>query len=600
MQVSNTHSDSWRMGELLLHASPPELLRNGQPVSLDRSSLLVLLALVTAHGEPVTKEQLLLEGWPNRVVHENSLAKAISRLRTALKPDAVDIKAVHGFGYRLEAAALERMATEPRQPPVPAGMPVRPVRKKSFAVLIAAVVCLCLSAIAAGTYYWQEYTDNAQADALLQFLAEDLLVSVDPYAAPANLEKQNEMRFMVERIVTTMDTRFAGEPNVLMTLHHAVARAFSGWGEYDKAVSHLQQAKRLAEAQALRAETIALEASLCNHLRLAGKTHAAEQACDIAVTNAARVDAPGLSAVRVERAKLLFEIGRYQAAVDELMMVLVSAGPATDQHIIADAHWFLGLSLRKLARFDDADAAFKALLESRQQLHPSNHPLIAWAYTDYGDFLVHVGRFEQANTLLGRAQEIFTVTLGPEHVESVSPAYSLGVMYNETQRWADAISTLNTVLAVYQQGLGADHLWTLYTLGELALAYAGAGDTEKARALLAQSRTIGERQLYGRPSKSAHFHMRWAQALLQMQDYAGADAELALARQALRDGFPTDHPLHATGYCLAANLSLAQGDRSGARLLTNRCAQQMGALNMPASFPLNAQLASLNRALAEG
>lgn len=596
MSGSNQNKDSWIIGELQFHTAPPELLRNGRPVALDPSGLLILQALVEAGGEPVSKAELLHLGWPNRIVHENSLAKAISRLRSALKRDGVQIKAVHGFGYKLEAQSLQQRSPAPEQPELQSDTAGHKSRMLSI-VLASAGVCILVAATS--VFFWREYTDNAQADALLQFLAEDLLVSVDPYAAPANLEKQGEMRFMVERIVTTMDARFANEPKVLMTLHHAVARAYSGWGEYDKAVNHLQQSKRLAEQLALRAETIALEASLCNHLRLAGKTHAAEQACDIAVTNAARADAPGLLAVRVERAKLLFEIGRYQAAVDELMMVLVSAGPATERHIIADAHWFLGLSFRKLARFDDADAAFKALLDTRHEMDQVSHPLMAWAYTDYGDFLVHVGRFEQAAILLRRAEDIFTKTLGREHVESVAPAYSLGVMYNETQRWSDAIAALEPVLHVYQQGLGSDHLWTLYTLGELALAYAGAGDSESARSLLTQSRAIAQRQLYGRPSKSAHFHMRWAETLLQLEDLDGADDELASARLALREGFPQRHPLHATGYCLAARLSLAQGDQQGARLLTNSCAQQMGELNLPESFPLRLQLSTLNRGLAE-
>ena len=72
-------------------------------MALDRSSYDILLALLHHAGEVVTKDELLEAGWPGRVVSENSLAKAISRLRQALGVDAGAIRSVHGYGYRLAA-----------------------------------------------------------------------------------------------------------------------------------------------------------------------------------------------------------------------------------------------------------------------------------------------------------------------------------------------------------------------------------------------------------------------------------------------------------------------------------------------------------------
>lgn len=85
----------------MLDEQVAELRVAGQVVELDRSSYDVLLALLRLAGEVATKDELLEAGWPDRVVSENSLAKAVSRLRQALGEDGAALKAVHGYGYRL-------------------------------------------------------------------------------------------------------------------------------------------------------------------------------------------------------------------------------------------------------------------------------------------------------------------------------------------------------------------------------------------------------------------------------------------------------------------------------------------------------------------
>jgi TolB-like protein/tetratricopeptide (TPR) repeat protein len=83
-------------------------------------------------GEVVLKAQLLEAGWPGRVVSENSLAKAIGRLRQALgDPDGEVLATVHGYGYRLVPAVefLGRTAGSPTadRPALPVAPLVAPV-----------------------------------------------------------------------------------------------------------------------------------------------------------------------------------------------------------------------------------------------------------------------------------------------------------------------------------------------------------------------------------------------------------------------------------------------------------------------------------------
>lgn len=108
--VSNLRAGAWRFGAVELDEQLAALRVGGAAVDLDRSSYDVLLALLRHAGEVVTKDELLEAGWPGRIVSENSLAKAVGRLRQALGADGKAIRAVHGYGYRLATAVDYRPA----------------------------------------------------------------------------------------------------------------------------------------------------------------------------------------------------------------------------------------------------------------------------------------------------------------------------------------------------------------------------------------------------------------------------------------------------------------------------------------------------------
>jgi DNA-binding response OmpR family regulator len=97
----------------------------GRMTQLDRSSQAVLTLLLRHAAAPVSKERLLEAGWPATIVHENSLAKAIGRLRDALGDDGDLLKAVYGIGYKLDGGILARSETA-AVPPAPAGAEAQP------------------------------------------------------------------------------------------------------------------------------------------------------------------------------------------------------------------------------------------------------------------------------------------------------------------------------------------------------------------------------------------------------------------------------------------------------------------------------------------
>jgi DNA-binding response OmpR family regulator len=122
-----------RFGQAEFDAAHGRLAVAGRPVELDRNALAILAVLVREAGIEVDKDRLLEAGWPGRLVHENSLAKAISRLRHALGEDGQALETVHRYGYRLAVDVDSDAVARPRS---------RLVRGPFFLLTAAALIGL--------------------------------------------------------------------------------------------------------------------------------------------------------------------------------------------------------------------------------------------------------------------------------------------------------------------------------------------------------------------------------------------------------------------------------------------------------------------------
>jgi non-specific serine/threonine protein kinase len=92
-----------RFGRFLLDSHRRELLADGVPVPIGSRAFDILVVLVEAAGQLVTKAELLSRVWPGRLVEENNLQFHISSLRKGLAPDREFIKTIAGRGYRFIA-----------------------------------------------------------------------------------------------------------------------------------------------------------------------------------------------------------------------------------------------------------------------------------------------------------------------------------------------------------------------------------------------------------------------------------------------------------------------------------------------------------------
>lgn len=158
-------SRAWRVGGWLVRAGSMQVLNGDREAMLDRSTQALLLKLLETPGRTVDKEHLLAAGWPGRVVSENSLAKAIGRLRLQLDdPEGTLVRVVHGFGYQLDAERVAPLmpdamvgpgtADTPSPTPAHSGRP----RARIWSLLVpATIVVLAIGVVAR---FWPAPADD--------------------------------------------------------------------------------------------------------------------------------------------------------------------------------------------------------------------------------------------------------------------------------------------------------------------------------------------------------------------------------------------------------------------------------------------------------
>ncbi|HEX4152246.1 MAG TPA: winged helix-turn-helix domain-containing protein [Steroidobacteraceae bacterium] len=92
-----------RFGRCELRAQQRELKVAGKPVAIGSRAFDLLLLLIAAAGELVSKDRILKEVWPGMIVEENTIQVHISMLRKALGSDREALKTISGRGYRFVA-----------------------------------------------------------------------------------------------------------------------------------------------------------------------------------------------------------------------------------------------------------------------------------------------------------------------------------------------------------------------------------------------------------------------------------------------------------------------------------------------------------------
>lgn len=368
-----------------LDRSAGELLRGETRVRLQGQPLQVLEALLARPGELVSREELISQLWPKRIVdYDTALNSAVRRLRAALQDDTGEprcIETIPRRGYRF-IAAIEPVASAAPATPVDAvpGRPrSSPVRLTvGFALLLLAGIGVALlqdgddpdGQAAQSRQASPEVTELSQrARHLLQrrdpgdiALARKYFndaVGIDPQHAEgwAGLASAywlgtvtgelppeqglSHMRDAAERALA-IDPGLA-EPHVRLAAYRWTT------GDTAKRDAHLRRALELNPQDPLVLGVLAIDAAETGQFELAARLQQQAVAAD-----------PLSIAARFNLASILYMAGRFEEST-EVLVALRELNPATTR--IGE---LLGTLLVLQGRFDEAlDIALESEDEDR-------------------------------------------------------------------------------------------------------------------------------------------------------------------------------------------------------------------------------------------
>lgn len=165
----------FKLGEIEVRPASNELVAAGKVARLKPRLMDVLLRLAASPGEVVTREALLADAWPRRMVNDEVLSRVIADLRGALRDDAREaryIETLPKVGYRLIA------------PIGPLDGRPAPSARRSLRGIAAVALAAALVGLIAAVVAWQRAGNPADGVAALT----RQLAGAEPFSSGVELE----------------------------------------------------------------------------------------------------------------------------------------------------------------------------------------------------------------------------------------------------------------------------------------------------------------------------------------------------------------------------------------------------------------------------
>jgi eukaryotic-like serine/threonine-protein kinase len=519
-------SDIFQLGALLACV----LKRQGSTVDGQPSS-----GRVTGEADPSDTEALVPPWLP---------ADLGAVLRKALDPDpGRRHESVTALAADLRAVVEHRpVSARPRRP---AYLVSRFVRRNPVGTVasLAAILVLVLSSLAF-TLRLASERDRAEyqarvANAVLQFLREDLLAAADPAAVPG---RELSVREALDAAAQSVEQRFGEAPTERAAIRSTLARLYLDLGRVGD--SEAQTRLALAEAHALPHEGHVWELHKLLHRSLLEQTRF-EEATTLLDDYATLHPPEARRAIDIDllRALTAHGQGRYEESerLAQTAIERVENLPDAASFPVSALQSARADSLLMLGRQEEALSLARSLLSEEQQRFGPKHPRSLLEAHRVGQILRHLRRLDEAEAVLVDTLRKRDEVLGEGHHQTLASANELATVLQEQQRYVEAEVLFRRVLQARLALFGEQHLYTRNSMSNLGLLYQTWGRLEEATALNERALAIelalpGERHpdtvalmhniagLYRRQERFADALSMHSQAIEHGERLLGADA----------------------------------------------------------------------------
>jgi tetratricopeptide (TPR) repeat protein len=277
---------------------------------------------------------------------------------------------------------------------------------------------------------------------------------------------------------------------------------------------------------------------------------------------------------------------------------------AADQKAVADAAFFLGMSLYEEGKYRDSAFAFRRCLQLRpdndtvlsnlavsllqagdytaaelpieralairEKTFGPDHPLVAIALNNLAGLRQSSGDYTGAELLYRRALSIDEKTLGPDHPRAAMDLNNLAMLLEAKGNYAEAEPLLRRVLVIDEKALGPNHYDTARDLNNLAMLLQNRGDYAGAEPLYRLAIAVGEKASGPDHPDVAKYLSNLAELLQAKGDYTEAEPLFRRSLAIIERALGPDHPDVATSLSNLAELLQAEGRYTEAEPLLRR------------------------------
>ena len=414
--------------------------------------------------------------------------------------------------------------------------------------LATAALLFGLAAIVAGSALALWQARRAAHEAELARAAQRFLTGVFDASAPdAATGNRITARELLDQGSARIGEELAGQPALQAEMRQTLGTLYRQLGQFDKAAELLDQARTAFVAEN---NTSALVENALQLAQVRREQAQYAQALELLAQAQQRTDDPRqLSALLAERAQIEDRQGRFAEGLASIRAAAALSNGLGAQGLAEQArdHQLEALLLARLARYEEADAAFRDAITRAEAAYGKEHSQLAIVHNDYAvmllDHQASVAGEREARIGLDMRRK----RLGPQHAAVGESLTILGIALRQQGKLDDSAAVLGEALAIQRAALGPRHPAVASTLNSLANLAMGQQDFPRMVELLSESRAIfQENHLDDSPQgRTIESNLGIGLTRLERLDEAEPLLRAALARN--RKAVGDMHPLVMSG-----------------------------------------------------
>jgi tetratricopeptide (TPR) repeat protein/transcriptional regulator with XRE-family HTH domain len=193
-------------------------------------------------------------------------------------------------------------------------------------------------------------------------------------------------------------------------------------------------------------------------------------------------------------------------------------------------------------RYSEAEAIYGQAIQQEERLLGPEHPLNAEALLGLARLFQEQGNYPQAEPLYEQAVSISEQAFGPDHPETATSLVGLGILYRKQGKYQQAIACFERAVQIVEQALGTDHPQVVTPLNGLGIILMHQGKYQQSAQYLERAVRIVAQAFGPEHPQVAASLSNLGTLYLDQGDYQQAAPYLEQVLRILEQSLGPDHP----------------------------------------------------------